>query len=194
MLVHGIMSSIAEFYSLNLATEVTKGMVQKAAAGGTPTKAPVGAATTTTTSRAPSTAARQPPSPLRRSPALDLLKEEQDRLAHQLDLVTARLDALDTTYEEARTHLHECLALAGDCHSVYACGSDTTRRMANQAFFTRIYLDADDQITTEPTRPTGCCSTPPSSARRSPGPACTRTERSAPPEPSPLRTRVRVSA
>jgi site-specific DNA recombinase len=82
---------------------------------------------------------------------LDLLKEEQDRLAHQLDLVTARLDALDTTYEEARTHLHECLALAGDCHSVYACGSDTTRRMANQAFFTRIYLDTDDQISTEPT-------------------------------------------
>jgi DNA invertase Pin-like site-specific DNA recombinase len=57
MLVHGIMSSIAAFYSLNLATEVTKGMVQKAAAGGTPTKAPVGAAATTTTSRAPSTAA-----------------------------------------------------------------------------------------------------------------------------------------
>jgi hypothetical protein len=82
---------------------------------------------------------------------LDLLKEEQDRLAHQLDLVTTRLEALDTTYDEASTHLHECLALAGDCHSVYACGSDTTRRMANQAFFTRIYLDADGQITTEPT-------------------------------------------
>jgi site-specific DNA recombinase len=82
---------------------------------------------------------------------LDLLKEEQERLAHQLDLVTARLDAPDTTYEEARTQLHECLALAGDCHSVYACGSDTTRRMANQAFFTRIYLDADDQVSTEPT-------------------------------------------
>jgi hypothetical protein len=42
MLVHGIMSSIAEFYSLNLATEVTKGLVQKAAAGGTPTRAPIG--------------------------------------------------------------------------------------------------------------------------------------------------------
>jgi hypothetical protein len=37
----------------------------------------------------------------------------EHRLAHQLDLVTARLDALDTIYEEARTHLHECLALAG---------------------------------------------------------------------------------
>ncbi len=33
MLVHGIMSSIAEFYSRNLATEVTKGMQQKLAQG-----------------------------------------------------------------------------------------------------------------------------------------------------------------
>ncbi|MCR8944101.1 recombinase family protein [Streptomyces sp. OUCMDZ-4982] len=36
MLLHGIMSSIAEFYSRNLATEVHKGMSQKAIAGGTP--------------------------------------------------------------------------------------------------------------------------------------------------------------
>ncbi|MGH7876525.1 MAG: hypothetical protein ACRENM_02500, partial [Candidatus Dormibacteraceae bacterium] len=61
------------------------------------------------------------------------------------------LDALDTTYEEARTHLNECLALAGDCQTVCVCGSDTTRRMANQAFFTRIDLDADDTIRAEPT-------------------------------------------
>ena len=42
MLLHGIMSTIAEFYSRNLATEVVKGMSQKAANGGTIGKAPVG--------------------------------------------------------------------------------------------------------------------------------------------------------
>lgn len=42
MLVHGIMSSIAEFYSRNLATEVAKGLTQKLAQGGTPMRAPVG--------------------------------------------------------------------------------------------------------------------------------------------------------
>jgi hypothetical protein len=42
MLLHGIMSSIAEFYSRNLATEVHKGMSQKAQTGGTPGKAPLG--------------------------------------------------------------------------------------------------------------------------------------------------------
>jgi site-specific DNA recombinase len=42
MLLHGIMSSIAEFYSRNLATEAKKGMLQKAKSGGTPTLAPFG--------------------------------------------------------------------------------------------------------------------------------------------------------
>ena len=42
MLVHGIMSSIAEFYSRNLAAEVTKGLSQKVAQGGTPMRAPIG--------------------------------------------------------------------------------------------------------------------------------------------------------
>jgi DNA invertase Pin-like site-specific DNA recombinase len=42
MLLHGIMSSIAEFYSRNLSTEVKKGLTQKAKSGGTPNKAPLG--------------------------------------------------------------------------------------------------------------------------------------------------------
>ena len=42
MLVHGIMSVLAEYYSLNLAHEVIKGSTQKAKAGGLPGKAPVG--------------------------------------------------------------------------------------------------------------------------------------------------------
>ncbi len=42
MLLHGIMSSIAEFYSQNLATEVRKGMGEKVRSGGTISKAPLG--------------------------------------------------------------------------------------------------------------------------------------------------------
>ena len=42
MLLHGIMSSIAEFYSRNLANEIIKGSVQKAKTGGTVGKAPLG--------------------------------------------------------------------------------------------------------------------------------------------------------
>ena len=42
ILLHGIMSSIAEFYSRNLASEVVKGLSQKARAGGTIGRAPLG--------------------------------------------------------------------------------------------------------------------------------------------------------
>ena len=42
MLLHGIMSSIAEFYSQNLATEVKKGMGEKIKGGGTVSRAPLG--------------------------------------------------------------------------------------------------------------------------------------------------------
>jgi site-specific DNA recombinase len=42
MLLHGIMSSIAEFYSQNLAAEIVKGTETKVKLGGTPTLAPIG--------------------------------------------------------------------------------------------------------------------------------------------------------
>lgn len=42
LLLHAIMSGVAEFYSRNLATEILKGTTQKARAGGTPTRAPIG--------------------------------------------------------------------------------------------------------------------------------------------------------
>jgi site-specific DNA recombinase len=42
LLLHGIMSSIAEFYSQNLALEILKGSVQKAKNGGTPGRVPLG--------------------------------------------------------------------------------------------------------------------------------------------------------
>lgn len=42
MLLHGIMSSIAEFYSQNLANEVKKGLDEKVRGGGTPSRAPLG--------------------------------------------------------------------------------------------------------------------------------------------------------
>ena len=42
MLLHGIMSSIAEFYSQNLATEGEKSLGEKVKGGGTASRAPIG--------------------------------------------------------------------------------------------------------------------------------------------------------
>lgn len=41
-LMHGLMANLAEYYSANLATEVIKGMTQKAKIGGTVHRAPLG--------------------------------------------------------------------------------------------------------------------------------------------------------
>ena len=41
-LLYGIMSTIAEFYSANLSTEIKKGLDQKVKTGGTPQVAPIG--------------------------------------------------------------------------------------------------------------------------------------------------------
>jgi len=46
-LLHGIMATIAEFYSRNLAAEALKGATQKAKRGGTPYRAPLGYINTT---------------------------------------------------------------------------------------------------------------------------------------------------
>lgn len=42
MLLHGIISSVAGFYYMNLATRVTKGLTQKVETGGVPMRAPIG--------------------------------------------------------------------------------------------------------------------------------------------------------
>jgi site-specific DNA recombinase len=47
-------------------------------------------------------------------------------------------------YAEARVHLDDALNLLANCADIYARCDDANRRLCNQAFFTRIYLDEDD--------------------------------------------------
>lgn len=75
---------------------------------------------------------------------LDLLKTEQDRIAAQLGRINQHLDAADASFEKARTVLAETLDLTRDCHAAYLEANDATRRLFNQAFFTKIYIDEDE--------------------------------------------------
>jgi len=85
---------------------------------------------------------------------LDLLKTEQDRIARRTAHLDARIDAGDSEYDQARAHLEDCLALAGNCHAIYMSIDDSLRRIANQAFFERILItDDDDTINAEPGTP-----------------------------------------
>jgi len=76
---------------------------------------------------------------------IDLLKTEQDRIASQLMRIQEGLAAADANYEQARATLADTLDLTRDCHAAYLEANDQTRRLFNQAFFAKIYIDEDDE-------------------------------------------------
>ncbi len=84
---------------------------------------------------------------------LAVLKREQDRITAALDQVTRRLDAHHGEYTDARNHLDDALALLENCADIYARCDDTNRRLCNQAFFTKVYIDEDDQLRMDHARP-----------------------------------------
>ncbi len=77
--------------------------------------------------------------------SLDLLKAEQDRIASQLLRTENQLASLDANFEQARAILADTLDLTRDCYAAYLEAGDSTRRLFNQAFFTKIYIDEDEE-------------------------------------------------
>ena len=87
---------------------------------------------------------------------LDLLKEEQDRIGRRLAFLDAQIDAGQIEYDQAKAHLEDCLALAGDMHAIYMSIDDSLRRICNQAFFERIHVyetENVDRVEAEPGEP-----------------------------------------
>lgn len=82
-------------------------------------------------------------SPLCRAVPLDLLKTEQDRIADRLETTDGRLEATGAHFDTVQTNLKVALDLAGDWHRAYVQADDHTRRLLNQVFFERLYIDED---------------------------------------------------
>ena len=76
---------------------------------------------------------------------IDLLKSEQQRIATQLNRIEVELQTADADFEQARLVLSDTLDLTRDCHTAYLQANDSTRRLFNQAFFAKIYIDEDDE-------------------------------------------------
>lgn len=74
---------------------------------------------------------------------LALLKTEQDRIAAQLEVIEARLAASQTHFDDIERNLAIALDLSSDCHRAYMTADDHTRRLLNQAFFTKLYVDEE---------------------------------------------------
>ena len=84
---------------------------------------------------------------------LDLLATEQDRIARRIAFLDAQINAGDIEYDQAKAHLDDCLALAGDCHAIYMSIDDSLRRLANQAFFDKLVVMPDDTVDGEAGEP-----------------------------------------
>ena len=66
--------------------------------------------------------------------------------------MTRRIDAHFGDYADARARLHDALGLPANCADVYARYHDTNRGLCNQAFFTKVYIDEDNEVRVEHNR------------------------------------------
>ena len=67
--------------------------------------------------------------------------------------MTRRIDAHHGDYADARAHLGDALGLLANCADIYTRCDDTNRRLCNQAFFTKVFIDEDNELRVEHNRP-----------------------------------------
>lgn len=77
---------------------------------------------------------------------LNLLKREQDRITASLETITFRVTAHHSEYADARANLDDSLKLLANVADIYANADDANRRLCNQALFTAIYVDEDNDV------------------------------------------------
>lgn len=87
--------------------------------------------------------------------AIDLptLKRHQNRIRAGLADVNQRLAEHDEHHADSRAFLHDSLRLLTDAHNAYARSGDANRRLANQAFYTRLDITDDEQLHTRLAEP-----------------------------------------
>ena len=80
--------------------------------------------------------------------AIDLatLKRHQDRIRAGLADINQRLAEHNEHHTGGRAFLHDSLRLLTDAHRAYVRSGDADRRLANQAFYTRLDITDDEQL------------------------------------------------
>jgi site-specific DNA recombinase len=80
---------------------------------------------------------------------LDLLKSEQDRLTAEIANAEGRLAEVESDFQKAEANLARALTRAGDCAAAYREANDRLRRQFNMAFFKRLLLSDEGEVTAE---------------------------------------------
>ena len=84
---------------------------------------------------------------------LATLKKHQDRIRVGLADITQRLAEHDTRHTGARAFLHDSLRLLTDAHTAYQRSGDSSRRYANQAFYTLLDITETEELQPRPAEP-----------------------------------------
>jgi len=84
---------------------------------------------------------------------LSLLKKEQGRIVAELDHLNHRLEQHHGEYTAVTDTLDKSLEVLDDIATLYSRCDDLTRRLCNQAFFEKIYLDDDNELQPELAKP-----------------------------------------
>jgi site-specific DNA recombinase len=84
---------------------------------------------------------------------LDLLKSEQDRLTAEVANAEGRLAEVESDFQKAEANLARALRRAGDCEAAYREAKDRLRRQFNMAFFKRLLLSDEGDVTGELAEP-----------------------------------------
>ena len=84
---------------------------------------------------------------------LDLLKKEQNRISAGLEAIKNRIEAHHDEYADARNNLDDSLNLLEQAADIYSRCDDANRRLCNQAFFTKIYIEEDGDVRVGYARP-----------------------------------------
>jgi site-specific DNA recombinase len=80
---------------------------------------------------------------------LDLLKSEQNRLTAEIANAEGRLAEVEGDFQKAEANLARALTRAGDCAAAYREANDRLRRQFNMAFFKRLLLSDEGEVTAE---------------------------------------------
>lgn len=84
---------------------------------------------------------------------LDLLKTEQARIGAEIRVTEGRLAAVDNDFNAAEANLTRALSLVQDCEAAYRNAPDKLRRQFNQAFFKRLLINDEYNVTGELAEP-----------------------------------------
>jgi hypothetical protein len=72
---------------------------------------------------------------------LDLLKSEQSRIAGELDAIVRRTKQTEDHQALVEENVRRALALASDCQAAYRSAPPSIRRLFNQFFFAKLFVD-----------------------------------------------------